>query len=351
MGEKPSYEELEHRIKGLEKRINDAKQDQKTSDDTRIKQELLDIAPYGMFLIDLLGTIIFTTGMAAERLGKTRKEMVGTKLVGYFPSDISQNRRLKGVEAVSSGNPQKVEDQIGDRWYYSKICPVKDKSGMITSIAIFSDDITDRKRAEDALRESEERFRNLAENSIVGVNIIQDGIFKYVNLKFAEIFGYSVAECLNNIQFRQLVHPEDLGIVQENIRKRVSGESKSVYYAFRGIKKSGETIHVEIFGSSTQLNGKAATFATILDITARKQAEREREKLISELKEALANVKTLSGLLPICSYCKNVRDDKGYWGQIESYLHKHSDADFSHGICPVCAEKYFADFDLFEDSD
>jgi hypothetical protein len=75
----------------------------------------------------------------------------------------------------------------------------------------------------------------------------------------------------------------------------------------------------------------------------------ERKNLINELKDALAQVKTLSGLLPICSHCKKIRDDKGYWNQIESYIHKHSDAEFSHGICPECAKKYYPYIDLYED--
>lgn len=77
------------------------------------------------------------------------------------------------------------------------------------------------------------------------------------------------------------------------------------------------------------------------DISRRKQAENERERLISELKDALANVKTLSGLLPICATCKKIRDDKGYWHQVEAFVHEHSGAEFSHGICPECTEKYY----------
>lgn len=74
----------------------------------------------------------------------------------------------------------------------------------------------------------------------------------------------------------------------------------------------------------------------------------ERQNI--ELQEALADVKKLSGLLPICSSCKKIRDDKGYWKQIESYIHEHSEAQFSHGICPECAQEFYPDITLNDDS-
>jgi hypothetical protein len=80
------------------------------------------------------------------------------------------------------------------------------------------------------------------------------------------------------------------------------------------------------------------------DITDRKKTEEEREQLITQLEEALGEIKTLSGFLPICSSCKRIRDDKGYWNQIESYIRDHSEAEFSHGICPECAKKLYPDF-------
>ena len=80
------------------------------------------------------------------------------------------------------------------------------------------------------------------------------------------------------------------------------------------------------------------------DITDRKATESEHERLISELREALAQVKTLSGFIPICASCKNIRDDAGYWQQIEQYLSKHSDLEFTHGICPACLEKLYPEF-------
>ena len=83
----------------------------------------------------------------------------------------------------------------------------------------------------------------------------------------------------------------------------------------------------------------------IRDITDRKRAEEEREALISALREALANIKTLSGLLPICASCKKIRDDSGYWSQIEAYIQAHSDAVFTHGICPDCASRLYGDIE------
>ena len=75
------------------------------------------------------------------------------------------------------------------------------------------------------------------------------------------------------------------------------------------------------------------------DISMRKLAEQERESLISELQDAMARIKTLSGLLPTCAWCRKIRDDDGYWKKVETYIEEHSDASFTHGICPECLQK------------
>jgi len=85
----------------------------------------------------------------------------------------------------------------------------------------------------------------------------------------------------------------------------------------------------------------------MVDIAERKQAEKQRDKLISELQKTLSEVKTLRGFLPICSYCKKIRVDKGYWNQIETYIQDHSDTEFSHSICQECAKKYYPDMDIY----
>ena len=83
---------------------------------------------------------------------------------------------------------------------------------------------------------------------------------------------------------------------------------------------------------------------TFQDITPRKNLEKEKEKLIIELRDALDKVKVLGGFLPICASCKKIRDDKGYWTQIETYIRNHSEADFSQSICPDCAEKHYSKY-------
>ena len=78
-------------------------------------------------------------------------------------------------------------------------------------------------------------------------------------------------------------------------------------------------------------------------------AEKQREEVIKNLNKALSQVKKLSGMLPICSHCKKIRDDKGYWNEIESYIQDHSETEFSHGICQECAKKYYPDMDLYSE--
>ena len=113
------------------------------------------------------------------------------------------------------------------------------------------------------------------------------------------------------------------------------------YFNFQHKLASGEIRDVEVYSSPITLAGQKVLYSIVHDISERKANEREREKLISDLEKALTKVKLLSGLLPICASCKNIRDDKGYWNQIESYIRDHSEAEFSHSICPDCAKRLY----------
>lgn len=79
------------------------------------------------------------------------------------------------------------------------------------------------------------------------------------------------------------------------------------------------------------------------EIRDRKQAEAQREQLIADLQKAASEIKSLRGIIPICASCKKIRDDQGYWNQLETYLHEHSEAEFSHGLCPDCLKTFDPD--------
>lgn len=117
-------------------------------------------------------------------------------------------------------------------------------------------------------------------------------------------------------------------------------------YTCESSKRVHDTLHHYIVTATPLLNHKARQTGIIesfQDITPLKELEGEKEKLIGELEEALGKVKLLSGFIPICAACKKIRDDKGYWTQIETYIRNHSEAEFSHGICPECFERLYGE--------
>ena len=103
--------------------------------------------------------------------------------------------------------------------------------------------------------------------------------------------------------------------------------------------------------ANTTLDLEKANIGLRKEIMERERAEEQRDKLIADLQKTLSEVKTLRGFLPICSNCKKIRDDKGYWNQIESYIRDRSEAEFSHGLCPECAKKLYPDMDPYEDAE
>ncbi len=139
-------------------------------------------------------------------------------------------------------------------------------------IVTFLRDITERKRAGGILAASEERFRALAESSLVGIYVLQDGKYAYVNPAMAGVFGYSVAE-MTGMTPHDIVHPSHHAMVDENIRRRITGEVHSMHYQVRGRYRDGSIRDVEVYRSTVQLNGRPALVGTLVDITERKRAE------------------------------------------------------------------------------
>lgn len=197
-------------------------------------------------------------------------------------------------------------------------------------------------KAEEALRESEEKYRHLFSYSLDPVYLSTvEGKFIDFNQAALDLFGYSREEMLN-LDIRQIyAHPEERARFQREIESK--GALKEYEVKFR--RKDGTEIDCLLTATLRyDKNRNIIGYQGIIrDVTAQKKMEEERERLISELQEALKKVRTLSGLLPICASCKKIRDDKGYWNQLEIYIQEHTQAEFSHGLCPDCLKKLYPD--------
>jgi PAS domain S-box-containing protein len=197
----------------------------------------------------------------------------------------------------------------------------------------------------ETLHTSEARFRAISESAVDGIITIDaTGTIVQANAAAVREFGYEEGGLLGR-NVRDLVPPSHVAAHSAGLaRYGATGATLLVgeQLELPALHRDGHEFPIEL--SLATLETHEGRFATAIlhDITARNRAREERERLIAELQDALANVKTLSGLMPICAWCKKIRDDKGYWTQLESYLSHHTTAEFSHGMCPDCEKKFEA---------
>jgi PAS domain S-box-containing protein len=177
------------------------------------------------------------------------------------------------------------------------------------------------------------------------------GIITYISPSVEQIAGYTPQEWLAHYATHYTDNPINKNgrdTTDEMLRTCAAGHP----YVVEVRHKNGQNVYLEINKQPYFLDGKVAGFVGVArDISLRKHLEEERENLIVELQTALDNIKTLKGMLPICSSCKKVRDDRGYWSQIEAYVSEHSEAEFTHSICPECVRKLYPGYcdDMFPD--
>ena len=213
-------------------------------------------------------------------------------------------------------------------------------------------DITKSKLMEAELQESEARWRFALEGSGNGVwdwNTVTNRVF--FSEQWKAMLGYDEKEIDDTLnEWDSRVHPDDKDAVHADIEAHLSGQTAFYQNEHRVLCKDGSYKWILDRGKVIEWtnDGKPLrVIGTHSDISDRKRVEIERERLIAELKAASAEIKSFSGLLPICSVCKKIRDDKGYWRQIEAYIEEHSEVDFSHSICPECIKKHYSEYDIF----
>ena len=171
--------------------------------------------------------------------------------------------------------------------------------------------------------------------------ILEDGTYRSVNHAFTAPFAREPEEVIGLLIY-DLFSPEEAEKRMSVVRRAFASAETIVFEVRVPMTRGGDHFYLTSVKPIQDPGGRVVSVVCISkDITDRKRVELEREQVIRELKAALAQVQTLSGLLPICSGCKNIRDDKGYWIQIEEYVRSHSEADFTHGICPDCRGRLY----------
>jgi len=213
-------------------------------------------------------------------------------------------------------------------------------------------EIVEKSILQKSLVQSEERLRSIIHRSPFPIAVADtaDEKISYWSQSANDKFGHTPK---NVSEWYALAYPDP--DYRKNVIKRwkpflkKASESKEAVNTgeYQIVCKDGTIKTCELHAQIIPEN----LIVTFNDITERKRAEEERDKLVAELQKALSEVKTLRGILPICSHCKKIRNDEGYWDQIESYIGERSDAEFSHGICQECAEKYYPEMNLYDDDD
>jgi PAS domain S-box-containing protein len=350
MTTKPTYEELQQRIKELEGEAVEHK---------RAKEELqttLDAVPVILFQKDRDGKTIRTNQAFDHMIGLSKAEIIGKTTDELFPEHGKD--MIKDDQEVMELGKQKFDiiehydSPEGTRWARTGKAPLKDKEGNVVGLIGYAADITEQKQAEEALREKThdlgERVKEL--NCLYNIS----HVVEKTDISLEETLQEMVDLIPLSWQYPEITCArlilQDQTFTTDNFNETVWKQASEIMVHGERIGAL-EVIYLEERPESDEgpfqkeerslINAIVERLGKVIE---RKQAEVALKQERDKLQDALAKVKTLSGLLPICSNCKKIRDDKGYWNQIEAYIRDHSEADFSHSICPECVKKLYPEF-------
>ena len=280
----------------------------------------------------------------AEVLGKDDFELFPKELADGFIAD--DRTVIQTGQPVINREEYVIDEQGQKRWLVTSKLPLHDENNQITGLVGIGRDVTEQKKMQESLQQERNLLRTLIDNLPDYVYIKDiEGRFVVANMAIVHQFGFNSPS--------ELIGKSDYDLFPRELAERYFVDEQKIIQSGQGIyeyegptidksKKEKERWVTTVKVPLRDIQGKIiSTVGISRDITERKKGEAEREKLIAQLQDALADVKLLSGLVPICANCKKIRDDQGYWTQIESYIQDRSDAKFSHSICPDCAAKLY----------
>jgi len=350
MAEKPTYKELEQRIKELEKEAAEHKQAKEVLKETEQKyQHLTESLLDTVYEFDRKGRFTYVNEAGTHMFGYSKQEILNGLRVQTTMVEEVRDLSQRIISEIFKGNTT-----VGERTFLRKdgtqfigeihSGPIYKGEEMVGVRGVLRD-ITEQKKVEEALRKSEEKYKNLFQSSFDGIAESDlEGNLISCNVAYLEMTDHSEEE-IKKLNYQDIT-PEKWAEVDKKHVEQCLQRGYSDLYEKERIKKDGTIIpiSIRIWLRRDAQGNPLCLWAIVRDITEQKQAEMAIKQERDNLQAALAEVKTLSGLLPICANCKKIRDDKGYWNQIEAYIRDHSEADFSHSICPECVKKLYPEF-------
>jgi len=233
------------------------------------------------------------------------------------------------------------------KWLFFTAVAIKNSKGEIIGSLETLEDITESKRAEEALAQERTLLKTVIEN-------IPDKIYaKDTEGRFI-LCNKAVVERMGKSDEKEVLGKTDFDFIDHKLANQFRANELEIIKTGIPLLNHEEPLDQAEGGmrwnSTTKvplrdLQGNTIGIVGVgRDITERKQAEEQREKFIAELQEALDKIKTLKGLIPICACCKKIRDDQGYWNSVESYIKDHAEVEFTHGICPDCMKKLYPNY-------
>jgi len=340
-------------IVDLNREIDERKQAEEALKESEEKyRTILESIEEIYFEVDISGNFTFFNDSLPKSLGYSKDELMGMNNRDYMTPESSKKIFNLFNQIYKTGNPiKKVNYEIirkdGSHGIHEMFASmIKDKSGQPIGFRGIAHDITELKKAEDALRESEEKYRTILESIEDGYFEVDiAGNFTFFNDSLCKIFGYPKDEMMG-MNNRDYTNKENAKKLYKTFNEVYRTGEPDKGFDWQIIRKEGTKRHIEASVSLMKdREGQRIGFRGIArDVTEWMRAKETLQQERDKLEDALAKVKTLSGLLPICANCKKIRDDKGYWNQIEVYIRDHSEVDFSHSICPECAKKLYPDF-------
>ena len=245
-------------------------------------QTLIDAIPTPVFYKDRNGKYLGFNKAFETFFGKERDLIIGKSVFEINPPELAEIYRAKDEELFKSGGTQRYESQWKNvhgelRDFIFNKAVFTDRKGIIIGLIGVLTDITERKGAEAALSESEEKFRLISEQSLMAIVIVQDDKIKYANQAYLEMTGYTWEEIVNWTMrdVARTIHPDDLSFDMEQGRKKTAGITDGVvtHYAYRGFTKSGEVRWIDQYSKTITYKEKPANLLTFIDITERKKLE------------------------------------------------------------------------------